>query len=36
MLINLEMACKYAEELPEPPHTLPSGYTTFLYLYNLR
>ena len=32
----LEMACKYAEELPEPPQVLPSGYATFLYLYNLR
>ena len=32
----LEMECKYAEELPEPPQFLPSGYATFLYLYNLR
>ncbi|MBM3861640.1 MAG: hypothetical protein FJ395_18610 [Verrucomicrobia bacterium] len=32
----LEMACKYAEELKEPPKALPSGWATFLYLYNLR
>ena len=32
----LAMACKYAEELPKPPPVLPSGYATFLYLYNLR
>lgn len=32
----LEMACKYAEELREPPQVLPSGWATFLYLYNLR
>ena len=32
----LEMACKYAEVLPEPPQVLPSGYATVLYLFNLR
>ena len=32
----LEMACKYAAELEKPPQVLPSGYATFLYLYNLR
>jgi len=31
----LEMAVKYAD-LEEPPHTLPSGWAAFLYLFNLR
>ncbi|MGD1084135.1 MAG: hypothetical protein ABSA47_05190 [Verrucomicrobiota bacterium] len=32
----LLMICKYAEELPEPPPTLPSGWATVLYLYDIR
>lgn len=32
----LEMVCKYAEGLSEPPQTLPSGWATVLSLYNLR
>ncbi len=32
----LLMVCKYAEELPEPPQALPSGWATVLYLYGLR
>jgi len=32
----LEMVCKYAEELEEPPQMLPSGWATVLYLYGLR
>lgn len=32
----LEMVCKYAEELDEPPQIMPSGWATVLYLYNLR
>lgn len=32
----LEMICKYAEVLDEPPQMLPSGWATVLYLYNLR
>lgn len=28
----LEMACKFAEELSEPPQALPSGWAAFLYL----
>jgi hypothetical protein len=32
----LLMLCKYAEELPEPPSMLPSGWATVLYLYNIR
>jgi hypothetical protein len=32
----LSMLCKYAEELPEPPPVLPSGWATVLYLYNIR
>jgi hypothetical protein len=32
----LLMVCKYAEELPEPPSMLPSGWATVLYLYNIR
>jgi hypothetical protein len=32
----LLMLCKYAEELPEAPPVLPSGWATVLYLYNIR
>jgi hypothetical protein len=32
----LLMVCQYAEELPEPPPVLPSGWATVLYLYNVR
>jgi len=32
----LVMVCKYAEELPEPPQILPSGWATVLYLYDVR
>ena len=32
----LLMVCKYAEELPEPPPVLPSGWATVLYLYDVR
>jgi len=32
----LLMTCKYAEELPKPPPTLPSGRATVLYLYDIR
>jgi hypothetical protein len=32
----LEMAIKYGRELKTPPNTLPSGWATVLYLYNLR
>jgi hypothetical protein len=32
----LEMLCKYAEELDEPPQPMPTGWATVLYLYNLR
>jgi hypothetical protein len=32
----LLMVCKYAELLPESPPTLPSGWATVLYLYNIR
>ncbi len=32
----LEMAVKYAKELPAPPRMLPSGWAALLYLYNLR
>jgi hypothetical protein len=32
----LLMLCKYAEELPESPSVLPSGWATVLYLYNIR
>lgn len=32
----LEMVCKYAKELDEPPEILPSGWATVLCLYNLR
>jgi hypothetical protein len=32
----LGMAVKYGRELKTPPHSLPSGWAAFLYLYNLR
>jgi len=32
----LEMAIKYGEKLDEPPSSLPSGWASVLYLYNLR
>ena len=32
----LDMACKYARELDEPPKFMPSGWAALLYLYNLR
>jgi hypothetical protein len=32
----LEMAVRYGTELTYPPVSLPSGWATFLYLYNLR
>ncbi|HMO12744.1 MAG TPA: hypothetical protein PKD64_14825 [Pirellulaceae bacterium] len=32
----LEMACRYANEFEEPPQTLPSGWASLLYLYDLR
>ena len=32
----LEMAVKYGHELKSPPNMLPSGWASFLYLYNLR
>ena len=32
----LEMAVKYGRELDFPPRLLPSGWASFLYLYNLR
>jgi hypothetical protein len=32
----LEMAVKYGKELGSPPSILPSGWASFLYLYNLR
>ena len=32
----LEMVVKYAEVLEEPPRTLPSGWASVLYLFNLR
>ena len=32
----LEMVCKYAEELQEPPRTLPSGWASVLEVYQLR
>ena len=32
----LEMACRYGEELHEPPEVLPSGWACLLYLYGLR
>jgi len=32
----LEMAVKYGNELKYPPNMLPSGWASFLYLYNLR
>ena len=32
----LEMICRYADQIEEPPQTLPSGWASVLYLYNLR
>jgi len=32
----LEMICRYGMELKQPPQSLPSGWATVLYLYNLR
>lgn len=32
----LEMAVKYGNELEYPPTLMPSGWASFLYLYNLR
>ena len=32
----LEMACRYADDLEEPPSLLPSGWAGLLYLYGLR
>jgi len=32
----LEMAVKYGRDLKYPPKMLPSGWASFLYLYNLR
>jgi hypothetical protein len=32
----LEMAVKYGHEIDFPPRFLPSGWASFLYLYNLR
>lgn len=32
----LQMICKYAKEIREPPSSLPSGYAAVLYLYRLR
>lgn len=32
----LEMAVKYGKELKEAPNMLPSGWASFLYLYNMR
>ncbi|MDI6762570.1 MAG: hypothetical protein QME83_05995 [Thermodesulfobacteriota bacterium] len=32
----LEMAVRYGNELEYPPNRLPSGWASFLYLYNLR
>jgi hypothetical protein len=32
----LEMACRYAEQFTEPPQTLPSGWASLLYLYDIR
>lgn len=32
----LEMICKYAEALENPPALLPSGWAEVLCLYNLR
>jgi len=33
---EIEMAVKYGNELKYPPNMLPSGWASFLYLYNLR
>jgi hypothetical protein len=32
----LEMVCRYGRQLQSPPETLPSGWASVLYLYNLR
>jgi hypothetical protein len=32
----LEMIVKFGRSLEEPPQTLPSGWATVLYLYDLR
>ena len=32
----LEMICKYGKQLEKPPTTLPSGWASVLYLFNLR
>jgi hypothetical protein len=32
----LEMICKYAKIIKEPPQTMPSGWAAVLYLYNIR
>jgi hypothetical protein len=32
----LEMVCRYARELDDPPQMLPSGWACVLYLYGLR
>lgn len=32
----LDMMIKYGEKLKEPPHIMPSGWATVLYLYNMR
>jgi len=32
----VEMMIKYGTELKEAPHTLPSGWASVLYLYNMR
>jgi hypothetical protein len=32
----LEMACKFGNELTEPPHPVPSGWAALMELYELR
>jgi len=32
----LEMICKYARRITEPPQSMPSGWAAILYLYNIR
>jgi hypothetical protein len=32
----LEMVCRYARELEQPPGILPSGWATVLYLFDMR
>lgn len=32
----VEMMCRYADELEEPPNLMPSGWAAILYLYDLR